>query len=87
MADEVKNLETKDYWTIIALQVCGHKVLEIKQEKRDDGRVTVTYVFGPEANEDYENWLMGSEDPPFGTTRLVHKYVMQFKKILHRFHE
>ena len=88
-------IETKDYWTILALEACGH-VAEAIHPVEKDGRGTIlVYYFSDEANEDYELWMRGAIGPKpkndeeqcnlFEIVRRVQQSSTNFKNNLHRY--
>lgn len=83
---EKSAIETKDYWTIIALEAMGHVAEHIEPAKTQDGRSTIlVYHFNKEALPDYEKWMRGVNDEPFGTVRKIQQSANNFKNNLHRF--
>lgn len=89
-------IETKDYWTIIAMDVSGHKIKEIKVDGGAEGRGTVLlYSFDEDAEEDYELWMLGAVGPKpeegeeqsnlYETIRAVQQSATRFKNNLHRY--
>ena len=77
---------TKDYWTIITLENCGHVPVLIEPVETRDGRSTVlVYTFSDDAMEDYDAWMRGETKEPFGTIRRVQQSAVQFKNNLHRY--
>ena len=87
MVEEEKNgIVTKDYWTIITLETCGHVPTLIDPVETRDGRSTVlVYTFSPEAADDYDLWMRGETQEPFGTIRRVQQGAVRFKNNLHRY--
>lgn len=78
--------QTKDYWTIIALLVAGNTPIEIEPRVfSETGRCQLTYHFAEDAKKDYEKWMLGVTDEPFGVIRKVREGVEGFKHNLHRF--
>lgn len=81
-----KGISTKDKQVIIALRTLGHVPEKIEAEKCEDGRsVIMMYTFGPDAMDDYEKWMRGVNEEPFGTIRKVNQALESFKNNLHRF--
>ena len=74
----------KDYWTVIALTTVGHVPAEIEPIEID-GRSILLYHFGDKAWPDYDAWMRGSKDDPFGTIRKVKEASDQFKNNLHAY--
>jgi hypothetical protein len=90
------SIETKDYWTIIALEACGHLPLDIQAAEPKDGRsCIVTYFFPDEVSEDFDAWMRGAIGPVpkegeeqsnlFETIRRVQQSHTKFKNNLHRY--
>jgi hypothetical protein len=93
MAQEI---ETKDYWTIIAMEACGHVPSKINPLKTKDERsVVLIYTFPGMALEDYDAWMRGEIGPKpkdgqeqsemFDVIRKVQRSATQFKNNLHRY--
>lgn len=81
------SIETKDYWTIIALEACGHVPLDIQANEPKEGRSCVlTYFFPEEAEGDFDKWMRGENTEPFGIIRTVQQSATKFKNNLHRYH-
>lgn len=79
-------IETKDYWTFITLEVCGHRPTAVVPEKNDNGRICqLVYHFGEEALGDYNAWTLGEVREPFETLRKVQQSQTRFKGHLHRY--
>lgn len=81
-------IETKDYWTFITLEVCGHVPTKIVPLEMEKGRgCQLVYHFGEEATEDYESWMRGEAKEPFETLRKVQQSQTRFKGNLHRYYK
>ncbi len=81
-----EGIRTKDYWTMIALEACGHVPESIEAEEVNEGRsIVIVYVFSDEAKEDYERWMRGVNEPPLDVVRRVQQSANNFKNNLHRF--
>lgn len=79
-------IEIKDYWTIIALEACGHVPECIELERTDETRPgMLVYKFGEEAQCDYEKWMRGVNEEPLGVIRQVQQSARNFKINLNRF--
>ena len=86
MSDKQELVETKDYWTIIALEACGHVAEKIEPIEPEGGRSTVlVYTFPTESLEDYDAWMRGETRPPFDIVRKIQQSATQFKNNLHRY--
>ena len=83
---ETASIETKDFRTIVALITLGHVPTKIEAVDSESGRSKViVYHFGKDAISDYEAWMRGVCDEPFGTIRRVQEAESQFKNNLHRY--
>ena len=88
MSETIKDniIETKHYWTILALEACGHVPEAINPIKTKDGNTTLLYyTFGEAALEDYEAWMRGETQDPFGVIRKIQQSATQFKNNLYRY--
>ena len=85
-----ETFETKDYWAIIALLVSDNVPIEIDPKVfNETGKCQLTYIFKKEAEEHYNNWMLGgelgSDQDVLITTRKVRDAIESFKYNLHRF--
>lgn len=90
-------IETKDYWTIIALHCAGHVSAEIAPVDGREGRgIVLVYKYPKETVEaDYDAWMRGAIGPVpkegeeqsniYEIVRMVQQGSVQFKNNLHRF--
>lgn len=97
-AESKAAIETKDYWTFITLEVCGHVPTAIVAEEPESGRgCQLTYHFGEDAVENYEAWMRGAPGPVpkdgeeqndmFDIIRKVQQSSTKFKSNLHRYYK
>jgi hypothetical protein len=90
-----KAIETKDYWTIIAMEASGHIAKKITVDESDGRNTVLVYSFGEDADEDYELWMLGAIGPKpeegeeqsdlFEVIRKVQQSATKFKNNLHRY--
>lgn len=74
----------KDYWTVIALTTVSHVPVKIEPVNQD-GRSILMYHFSDDVWPDYDAWMRGSKEEPFGTIRKVKEASDQFKNNLHAY--
>lgn len=90
------SIETKDFWTMVALEVVGHITIEVKADDPKDGKsCVVTYCFPDDAAENLDRWMRGEIGPvpkdgepqtnEFEIIRKVQQSQTRFKNNLHRF--
>lgn len=82
---ESNSIETKDYWTVIALEACGHVVEEITTIDTKDGKgKLLVYHFSSEAAADCDAWARGESRAPFDAIRQVQTSQRRFRANLTR---
>lgn len=82
---EAQYIDTRDYWTIIALEFCGHVAEKITMVEGKDNRNNVLiYRFPEEAADDFDAWVRGEIRDSFEAIRKVRNSQRQFKSNLSR---
>ena len=82
---ETEQIETKDYWTIIALEACGHVAEKISVvDNRDNKSKLLIYHFSNKAATHFDAWVRGETREPFDAVRKVQNSQRQFKATLNR---
>lgn len=77
-------VETKDYWSILALIAMEHVPVKIEQTEEGERSVMV-YHFPSTAHTHYEAWMRGEREGPLGVIRRVKSAAELFKDNLHRY--